>query len=100
MTASPPVAVGLNATLLAAHQLLNNLPPTRVSPSAVEQWRHNVNQLIVTAINTPHREGRCQSFAQQSRLPSAMRVPSVAQAPPVLPGARPPLQHHAPMASY
>jgi hypothetical protein len=82
MTASLPTAVGPDATLLAARQLLNNPPPTGASPSAAEQWRHDVNQLVITTINTPHREGRCQPSTQQSCFPSA------AQAPPRLPGAR------------
>jgi hypothetical protein len=52
--------VGLDAVLLAARQLLNNLPSTGASPSAAEQWRHDVDQLIIAAINTPHHEGRRQ----------------------------------------
>jgi hypothetical protein len=59
MTASPPAAVGPDAALLAARQLLNNPPPAEASPSATEQWRHDVDQLIIAAINTPHQEGRC-----------------------------------------
>jgi hypothetical protein len=55
-TASPLAAAGIDAALLAARQLLNNTPPSNVSPSVVEQWRHNVDQLIVAAINTPHQE--------------------------------------------
>jgi hypothetical protein len=47
--------VGLDAALLAARRLLNNPPPTTASPSAAEQWRHDVDQLIVATINTPHR---------------------------------------------
>jgi hypothetical protein len=62
-TASPPAAVGLNTVLLAVRQLLNNPPPTGASPSVAEQWRHDVDQLVVTAINMPHREGRCQPSA-------------------------------------
>jgi hypothetical protein len=92
--------VGLDAALLAACQLLNHPPPTGVSPSAAEQWRHDVDQLIIAAINTPHREGWRQPSAQQSSISSATRAPSVAQAPPVLPSVRPPMQHHASMASY
>jgi hypothetical protein len=67
-TTSPPAAVGLDAALLAARQLLNNPPPIGVSPSAAEQWHHDVDQLIVTTINTPHREGRRQPSMQQSRF--------------------------------
>jgi hypothetical protein len=99
-TASPPVAVGLDAMLLAVRQLLNNPPPTGSSPSAAEQWRHDVDQLVIVAINTSHHERRHQPSAQQSRFLSVARAPSVAQAPPVLPGARLPAQHRAPMASY
>jgi hypothetical protein len=98
--ASLPVAVGLDVALLVARQLLNNPPPTGASPSVAEQWHHDVDQLVVAAINTPHREGRCQPSVQQPRFPSAARAPSVAQAPSVLPDERPLAQHHAPMASY
>jgi hypothetical protein len=55
--------VGLNVTLLAVRQLLNNLPPTRASPSEAKQWHHDVDQLVVVIINTPHREGRRQPSA-------------------------------------
>jgi hypothetical protein len=78
MMTSPPVAVGLDVALLAARQLLNNPPSVGASPSAAEQWRHNVDQLVITAINTTHREGRCQPYAQQSCFPLAVRTPSVA----------------------
>jgi hypothetical protein len=71
-TASPPIAVGLDVVLLAERQLLNNPPLTGASPSVAEQWHHDVDQLIVTAINMPHREGRRQPSAQQSRFPSAV----------------------------
>jgi hypothetical protein len=84
-TASPPAAVGPDAALLAACKLLNNLPPARASPSAAEQWHHDVDRLIIAAINMPHCEGRPQPSAQQSCFPS---------------GARAPMQHRAPMASY
>jgi hypothetical protein len=92
--------VGLDAAFLAARRLLNNPPSTIVSPSAAEQWRHDVDQLIVATINTPHREGRRQPSAQQSQFLSAACAPSVAQAPPVLPGVHPLAQHRALMASY
>jgi hypothetical protein len=59
-TAYPPAAVGLDAVLLAVRQLLNNPPPTEASHLAAEQWRHDVDQLFIAAINTPHREGRRQ----------------------------------------
>jgi hypothetical protein len=50
--------VGPDATLLAARQLLNNPPLVKALPSAAEQWCHDVDQLIIAAINTPHRDGR------------------------------------------
>jgi hypothetical protein len=99
-TASPPAAVGPDTALLATRQLLNNPPPAEASPSAGKQWSHNVDQLGIAAINTPHRDGRRQPSAQQSRFPSAARAPSVAQAPPVLPGARPSVQHRASMDCF
>jgi hypothetical protein len=63
-TASPPAVVGPDATLLAVCQLLNNAPSARASPSVAEQWRDDVDQLIIAAINMPHWEGRCQPSAQ------------------------------------
>jgi hypothetical protein len=78
-TATPPVAVGIDTALLAACQLLNN-PPSRVLPSAAEQWRHDVDQLIVTTINTSHHERRRQPSTQQSRTPSVACAPSLAHA--------------------
>jgi hypothetical protein len=61
--ASPPTAVGPDTVLLAARQLLNNLPPAGPLPSAAEQWRHDVEQLVIAAIDTPHRDGRHQPSA-------------------------------------
>jgi hypothetical protein len=81
--------------MLAARQLLNNPPPAGASPSAAEQWRHDVDRLVIAAINTPHREGRRQPSVQQSRFPSAALAPSAVQV-----GVRPLAQHHASMASY
>jgi hypothetical protein len=81
-TASSPAALGPNVALLVAHQLLNNPPPVEASPSAAEQCHHDVDQLVITAINMSHHEGRRQPFAQQSRFPSVARTPSVAQVPP------------------
>jgi hypothetical protein len=92
--------VGNDATLLVARQLLNNSPPSKVSPSATEQRCHDVDQLIITAINTPHLERRRQPSAQQLCISSTTRAPSVAQAPIVLLNARPLVQHHALMVSY
>jgi hypothetical protein len=52
----PPV-VGVEATLVTTRRLLNNPPLVHVSPSATEQWCHDVDQLIIAAINTPYHEG-------------------------------------------
>jgi hypothetical protein len=59
MTASPPATLGPDAALLAARQLLNNPPPVEASPSTSEQWHHDVDQLVIAAINTPYRDKRC-----------------------------------------
>jgi hypothetical protein len=46
------------ATLEAACQLLHDPPGPHASPLAAEQWRHDVDQLIIAAINTlPHGGG-------------------------------------------
>jgi hypothetical protein len=52
----PPV-VGVKATLVTAHRLLNNPLSAHASSLVVEQWSHDIDQLIVSAINTPHHEG-------------------------------------------
>jgi hypothetical protein len=54
-TAYPPATVGIDIMLLVVRQLLNNPPSTKASPSAIEQWHHDVDQLIIAAINTPHQ---------------------------------------------
>jgi hypothetical protein len=71
-----PVA-GVEATLVVAYQLLNNPPLEHTSPSAAEQWCHDVDQLIVAAINTPHHEG-----GQQELTVAHSHSPSVARALP------------------
>jgi hypothetical protein len=45
------------AMLEAVGQLLHNPPSPRASPSAIEQWHHDIDQLIVAAINTSPRGG-------------------------------------------
>jgi hypothetical protein len=103
---APSVVAGADVTLLAARQLLNNPPPSGASPSAAEEWCHNVDQLVVAAINMPLHERRCQPSAQYSHTPpvahapSAVRAPPVKHAPPVGPDARQMERHRAPMASY
>jgi hypothetical protein len=57
MVQTPLQAAGVEATLVTACRLLNNKPSVHAIPSTIEQWRHGVDQLIVTAINTPHHEG-------------------------------------------
>jgi hypothetical protein len=58
MAAVTPPGAGPGATLVAAHQLLCNPPSAHTSLSAVEQWHHEIDQLVVTAINTtPHGGG-------------------------------------------
>jgi hypothetical protein len=69
--AAPPAVVGVDATLLAVSRLLNNPPLSRASPSAAEQWRNDVNHLVVAAINTSPQERWRQPSAQYSRTPSA-----------------------------
>jgi hypothetical protein len=102
---APSVVAGADATLLMARQLLNNPPPSEASPSAAEEWRRNVDQLVVAAINTPLQERRCQLSAQHSHTPtahapSAARAPPVERAPPVGPDACQTTRHRAPIASY
>jgi hypothetical protein len=103
---APSVVVGADATLLVARQLLNNPPPSGASPSATEEWRRNVDQLVIAAINTPLHERRCQPSAQYSHTPPVAHASSVAcappveHAPPVRPDARQMVRHRAPMVSY
>jgi hypothetical protein len=40
---TPPLVVATEAMLVTAHQLLNNPLPPHASPSAAEQWRHDVD---------------------------------------------------------
>jgi hypothetical protein len=42
MIASPLATAGIDTALLVVRQLLNNPPPSRASPSAAKQWRHDV----------------------------------------------------------
>jgi hypothetical protein len=51
--AAVPPTTTVEATMHAVHQLLNNPPPSGASLSAMEQWRHDVDQLVITTINTP-----------------------------------------------
>jgi hypothetical protein len=40
---TPLLAVDVETTLVTARRLLNNPPSVHASPSAIEQWRHNVD---------------------------------------------------------
>jgi hypothetical protein len=53
-----PLAVATEGTLVAAHQLLNSPPPPHTSLSVVEQWHHDIDQLIIATINMPPQRGR------------------------------------------
>jgi hypothetical protein len=57
-----------------------NLCGPHASPSVAEQWRHDVDQLVVATINTPPRRGRrANHFGGALELTSAhSRTPTVA----------------------
>jgi hypothetical protein len=57
-TVVPPPLAATEVMLVVAHQLLNNPPPLHTSPSMVEQWQNEINQLIIAAINMPPHRGR------------------------------------------
>jgi hypothetical protein len=79
MAAVTPPGAGPEAMLEDARQLLHNPPGLHASPSVVEQWCHDVDQLIIAAINTlPHR-GRQVNHpggVPVSLAPSAPRAPA------------------------
>jgi hypothetical protein len=82
MVRTPPPAAGVEATLVATRQLLNNPPLVHASPSATEQWCHDVDRLVVAAINTPHHEGgRQEPAAAHSRSTLAARAPPSTRVP-------------------
>jgi hypothetical protein len=79
---TPPPAAGVEATLVVARWLLNNPPSAHASPSATEQWHHNVDQLIIMDINTPHHEGgRQEPTVAHSHSPSTARAPPSTRVP-------------------
>jgi hypothetical protein len=57
MVVMPPGA-NPEGTLEAVHTLLYNPLGLGASPSVAEQWRHDVDQLVITAINTLLHGGR------------------------------------------
>jgi hypothetical protein len=79
---TPPPTVNVRATLAMARWLLNNPPLAHASPSAVEQWHHDVDQLIITTINTLYHEGgRHEPSTPHSCSPLATRAPPSACLP-------------------
>jgi hypothetical protein len=71
----PPPRPTADATMHVARQLLNNPPPTGASSSTVEQWCHDVDQLLVVAINTPPPGGNHQIPDEHSLTPTSAHVP-------------------------
>jgi hypothetical protein len=52
----PPPVAGLEAMQVIARALLNSLPGLEASPEAAEQWRSDVDQIVITRIQKPsHR---------------------------------------------
>jgi hypothetical protein len=92
MVVVAPPGASPKAMLEATRQLLHNHPGPHASPSAAEQWHHDVNQLIVGAINMPP----CGD--QQVNHPSGAPVPSVAHSR-SLTAPRVPSAPHEPAAS-
>jgi hypothetical protein len=82
MKCDPPLLM----TILGTRQLLHNPSGPHALPSGVEQWCHDIDQLIIAAINTsPHGSG-------QVNLLSGVPVLSVAH-------SRSPVVHsHSPVA--
>jgi hypothetical protein len=67
-----PPSAGPAATLEAARQLLHNPPSPHDSPSAVEQWHHDIDQLVVAANNTPPHGGRQVNCLGGALVPSVV----------------------------
>jgi hypothetical protein len=67
----PPQGASPEATLVAVRQLLHNHPGPHASPSAVEQWHHDVDQLVIVAINMPPHGGRQLNCLGGALVPSA-----------------------------
>jgi hypothetical protein len=96
-----PVATA-EAMMHTVRQLLNNPPPSGASPLVAEQLRHNIDQLVIAAINRPPLGGNCQPPVEHSCTPTppqapwALHVPSAA-CPPL--AARPPSVARAPLVT-
>jgi hypothetical protein len=66
---TPPTA-GPKGMLEVECVLLHNPPSQNASPSTVEQWRHDVDQLIIAAINMPLHGGRQANHSRGTLEPS------------------------------
>jgi hypothetical protein len=73
--AVPPPTTTAEATMHAERQLLNNPPPSGALPSTVEQWRHDVDQLIIMSINMPPLGVNHQPPAGHSCTPTPPQAP-------------------------
>jgi hypothetical protein len=82
MAITPPAA-GLEGALEVARALLHNPPDLDASPTAVEQWRNDVDQLIIVAINMPLHGGWQANHSCGSTEPSPALscTPTVAHTP-------------------
>jgi hypothetical protein len=86
---TPPPAAAIETRLVAACQLLNNPLGPHTSPSAVGQWHHDVDQLVVATINIPsrggwranHSSGRPELSTTHSRTPTTAHASLTAHAP-------------------
>jgi hypothetical protein len=67
-----PPGAGPEATLEAARQLLHNPLGLHASPSVAEQWHHDVDQLIIVAINTSPHGGWRANHSGGAPVPSVM----------------------------
>jgi hypothetical protein len=90
------------AMMHVVHQLLNNPRPLGASLLVVEQWRHDIDQLIITAINTPplgENHQPPEGHACTPTPPQAPWAPRVSFAVRLLSTARPPSMARAPSAT-
>jgi hypothetical protein len=87
MAAMPLPGASPEATLEAVCQLLYNPPGPHASPSAVEQWCHDVDQLIIATINTPPHGGVQVDHLGRAPEPSAAHScsPAMHSRPPSAP---------------
>jgi hypothetical protein len=75
MVQTSSAVADVRTTLAVARQLFNNPPSMHASPSVVEQWCYDIDQLVIATINTPHHErGWQEPAATHSRSPLAARA--------------------------